>query len=261
MRQARVTALALALIAAGLALAPDLAPARGAAERAARLTDVTELGWSGLFVQNLDADLPARIVGEVRGPSTWWYNFGATAQPEAAAYIRNADPCEMSFLPGIRSVHMASDRPIRAIARADGSEGEAAMIGDAVPATDLVLAPFAMRWDLSNNVSKLVAIQNTDALQAASVTVTLQTYNLRTDLPIVLPPGQTALVHPDTVPKLLAHPIPYGEIRIRSNVPVAAMQFIDMESRATGLAGIAAIEGLPVSEAAEQLFVPAFGHR
>lgn len=246
------TLIAAALISTGLAFIPNRAPAQGAADRAESLAGITENHWGGLFVQNLDPVQSAAIDAEFRFGDEEDFPLRRTVAPAGAAYFEGA-PTEPGLPNGVYTVVARADRPIRAVARADWREGGAAMHGDALPATDIILAPVVKGW---SGVSSVIAIQNTDEQQTATVTLTLSYQSTEMRHTLQIPAAQSAIIETNKDSAFALVPSgTIGSIRLHATVPVAALLLED------GEIGVAAIEGIPVDAAAARLSVPAFGYR
>ncbi len=213
--------------------------------------------WSTVLVQNLDRTAAARWTARLSA-----YGSGAVLgleEGELPAGGRLAlSLWQRSDLPDAdyRAV-LTGDRPLAAVSDLRWpASGRAVAHGWPAPGTEVVVPLVAKRY---NDQVSLVAVQNTDAGQAALVRLELHSFRQREPLAtttLALDPGDGRIFDLATEPAFRGVPNgTIGYLSLRSERPLAAEALL-LNSREPRLA--ASISGVPVERLADRLYVPFF---
>jgi hypothetical protein len=231
---------------------------------ASRLAGIQSAGKTGIQVQNLDQAQDAQISADFYpqdGTDPIQINAPTTAAGAAASYYLPTIP---NLPDGAYAAIINSDRQIAAIARTDwDASGGAATYSNVIPGTD-VAVPLALK-----NYAKqcsLVSIQNTSTSGTASARLE------------IFAAGQASAVFSQAYPiargtsatfdlcskEEIVAGVPddfVGSIRVKSEdgtTKFGVQSFIDITSSKQA---VYAFEGVPVENAASDLFAPLFRAR
>jgi hypothetical protein len=227
---------------------------------ASRLAGVSGNGETGIQVQNLDASQDAQITASFY-PQSGGNPIDVQAPPTKAGGAANYYLPSIPTLPdGSYAAIVNSDRQIAAIARTDWPQsGGAATYSNVLPSTD-VAVPLAVKNYYTQ--CSLVSVQNTNTSSQASATV--EVYQTGSATPAVnpsfqIPPGTSKTVSLCDDPEFDSLSDGFlGSIRVKSQNEIGVQSFIDLTDSKQA---VYAFEGVPVDNAAEELYAPLFRSR
>jgi hypothetical protein len=251
-------AVVVAVLVAGLsgAFGTSTAPA----VYASRLAGISGNGETGIQVQNLDASQDAQITASFY-PQTGGNPIDVQAPPTGAGGAANFYLPTIPNLPdGSYAAIVNSDRQIAAIARTDWPQsGGAGTYSNVLPGND-VAVPLAVKNYFTQ--CSLVSVQNTNT--SSQATATVEVFATGSATPAVspsfqIPPGTSKTVSLCDDREFESLPDGFlGSIRVKSQNEIGVQSFIDLSQSKQA---VYAFEGVPVENAAEELFAPLFRSR
>jgi hypothetical protein len=227
---------------------------------ASRLAGISGNGETGIQVQNLDASQDAQITASFY-PQAGGNPIDVQAPATKAGGAANFYLPNIPTLPdGSYAAIVNSDRQIAAIARTDWPQsGGAATYSNVLPSTD-VAVPLAVKNYYTQ--CSLVSVQNTNT--SSQATATVEVYATGSAAPAVspsfqIPPGTSKTVSLCDDAEFESLPNSFlGSIRVKSQNEIGVQSFIDLtESKQA----VYAFEGVPVENAASDLYAPLFRSR
>jgi hypothetical protein len=248
----------VAVLVAGLSGAFDTSNAP--AVYASRLAGISGSGETGIQVQNLDASQDAQITASFY-PQTGGNPIDVPAPATKAGGAANFYlPSIPTLADGSYAAIINSDRQIAAIARTDWPQsGGAATYSNVLPSTD-VAVPLAVKNYFTQ--CSLVSVQNTNTSSQATATVEVYATGAATPAAspsFQIPPGTSKTVSLCDDAEFEALPDGFlGSIRVKSQNEIGVQSFIDLT---LSKQAVYAFEGVPVENAAEELYAPLFRSR